>query len=179
MTHFYRPPRAKGPRQPDYRWGLVRTKPGHEAIAQLNVERQGLKTFLPKAREPGRAALSPLFPGYLFVLIGDRWSFLKGTRGVVHLLMDGQHPARVPREVVQRLKAEQGKQGYIDLRDASDLQPGDVVRVERGTFVSGKAVYISTAPHDRVRLLIDFMGKKVRVEADRADIRQAGDKPGE
>jgi transcriptional antiterminator RfaH len=180
MTGFHRPPRPRKPSQPYSQWGVVRTKPGQEAVAKLNVERQGLKAFLPKARESGRATLSPLFPGYLFVCIADRWSFLNNTIGVSRLLMDGDRPARVPRKVMKQLRAEQGKQGFIDLRDdTGPLSPGDPVIVKRGAFVSFKAVYISTAPNERVKLLMEFLGGKVDIELRRRDIARAGDNPGE
>ena len=54
-------------------WFLAQLKPNSHRIAERNLARQGVRTFLPLQEETKRARgrfttqMRPLFPGYLFV----------------------------------------------------------------------------------------------------------------
>ena len=56
-------------------WYLIATKPRQEAVALLNLERQGYRVQLPKVelrkrrRGKWQEVIEPLFPGYLFVAL--------------------------------------------------------------------------------------------------------------
>lgn len=155
-------------------WNLVRTRLRMERTAQHNAQAQGCETFLPRVRHgPGR--LEPLFPNYLFVRRPDaQWLYLKGTIGVATVLMHGGKPALVPRRVMRDLMRDQGREGFVDLgTDATRLQSGDNVQVERTAFRNQKGVYIAPLPGERVRVLLQFMGVDAEVELKRADISKA------
>lgn len=174
--------RRKAPKVPDERWGLVRVKVGQERYAKFNIERQGMTAFYPRIIDkPGRP--TALFPGYMFVLIEDRWHFLRSTYGVVGIVPGtGGEPARVPPKLMRQLKRDQGKLGYIDARPPlppkpKPLKPGDPVMVTDGTFKTLRAEYISPRPGDRVRVLLEFMGKAQRVDLPADAVRIDHDAP--
>jgi transcriptional antiterminator RfaH len=159
--------RRKAPKPPAERWGLVRVKVGAERYAKMHIERQGMRAFYPRiAERPGK--LQAMFPGYVFVVIETRWYFLKSTYGVVSVLTTGGEPSRVPPRLIRQLIRDQGQQGYIETRPEPPkrraLKAGDPVIMTDGTFKSLKAEYISGRPGDRVRVLLEFMGKAQRVD---------------
>src|SRR3989442_11773906 len=53
----------------DRRWYVVRSKARKEDYAVQQLERRGVRVFLPRILEWGRDEVAPLFPGYLFVCI--------------------------------------------------------------------------------------------------------------
>ena len=54
-----------------------------------------------------------------------------------------------------------------DLIDALDLAPGDTVRIVDGAFADSAALFAGLADHDRISVLLDLLGRKVRVVLDR------------
>src|SRR2546422_4926071 len=56
----------------DRRWYVVRSKARKEDYAVQQLERRGVRDFLPRILEWGRDEVAPLFPGYLFVCIALR-----------------------------------------------------------------------------------------------------------
>src|SRR5437762_11997047 len=53
----------------DRRWYVVRSKARKEDYAVQQLERRGVRVFLPRILEWGHDEVAPLFPGYLFVCI--------------------------------------------------------------------------------------------------------------
>src|SRR5256885_6440684 len=56
-------------RAQERRWYVVRSKARKEDYAVQQLERRGVRVFLPRILEWGRDEVAPLFPGYLFVCI--------------------------------------------------------------------------------------------------------------
>lgn len=89
----------------DALWYVVHTQPRAEGQAVRHLEMQGYRVFCPRYRRTIRHArktksvFAPLFPSYLFVhlnILRDQWRSINGTRGVVHLLMQGGAPQPIP-----------------------------------------------------------------------------------
>ena len=81
------------------RWFAARVLPHREVNAQLNLSRQGFRSYAPRVRRTIRHArklrnvLAPLFPGYIFLILNlstDRWRSVNGTIGVASLIMGGR-----------------------------------------------------------------------------------------
>src|SRR5436305_15274565 len=53
----------------DRHWYVARSKTRKEDYAVQQLERRGVRVFLPRILEWGRDEVAPLFPGYLFVCI--------------------------------------------------------------------------------------------------------------
>ena len=157
------------------RWYVVQTQVNGEFRAAQNLMRQGYDVYLPrylKRRRHARKldfAAKPLFPRYLFVAIDmatQRWRSIQSTLGVARLVSNGDDPAMVPEGVVSALKAREDDKGFITMESKPAFAPGDKVRVLAGAFMDNAALFNGMADHDRVSILLDMLGRKVRVLID-------------
>lgn len=163
-------------------WCVVQSKANMERRASYELERQGFMTFVPsylkRRRHARRVTTGPacLFPGYLFVSINpvtQRWRSINGTMGVVRLLSGQDGPSQLPRGFVEELLARCDATGCIALPPAGGFIPGDKVRVLDGSFADAVGLYEGLCDHDRVALLLDLLGRKVRVKIDALRLEKA------
>lgn len=80
-----------------------------------------------------------------------------------HLVCQGAAPASVDDSVVNALKAREDEGGFVRLELRAPFSPGDRVRVVDGAFVDSLALVEGVADRERVSILLDFLGRKVRV----------------
>jgi transcriptional antiterminator RfaH len=153
-------------------WYLVFSKAQQEGKAQANLERQGYRVFLPMIRQMRRRKgkrqqiLEPMFPRYLFIhldRINDNWGPIRSTFGVSGIVRFGLEPGKVPDEVIDNLIRRGNDEGIIDL-DAPAFQPGDRVQILEGPMQGYAAIFHAKSSRDRVLLLLDLVGKQVRVQ---------------
>jgi transcription antitermination factor NusG len=121
-------------------------------------------------RIKARSRISPLFPGYLFVHIVDRWYPVIWTVGVVRLLMSGDQPAPLPERAMTEIrKREIG--GFVKLPSPTNrLHKGQHVRIVSGSFEGQTALCDGMSGKDRVWVLLNLMGQKVPVELPGRDV---------
>jgi transcriptional antiterminator RfaH len=108
----------------------------------------------------------PLFPRYLFVAIDvatQRWRSIQSTIGVSHLVSWRDSPASVSDGVIGALKQREDESGFIRLERRVGFSPGDTVRVLEGAFTDSLALVEGINDRERVAILLDFLGRKVRV----------------
>ena len=157
------------------RWYVVQTQVNGEAKAAENLRRQGYGTYLPRYLKRRRHArkvdftAKPLFPRYMFVAIDiatQRWRSVQSTVGVSRLVTNGDSPAAVPEGVVGALKAREDAKGFVRMDARPAFAPGDKVRVLAGAFMDNAGLFNGMADHDRVSILLDMLGRKVRVVLD-------------
>lgn len=159
-------------------WGVVRTMTAQEDRAKTECERQAFETFLPKfrtyvvARNGRRPVVRCLFPGYLFVKIVDHWYSLRGTRGVIDLIRDGERPARVHESEIHYLRERYGESGQHELT-ASRFREGQPVRAISGVWRDNVGVFEAMGTGDRVRVLFEMMGRAVPVELGERELAAA------
>jgi transcriptional antiterminator RfaH len=158
-------------------WYVVQTQINAEVKAARNLVRQGFEIYLPRylkrrshARRIEKVA-APLFPRYLFVRIDtatQRWRSIQSTFGVSHLVCNGSDPAPVAQQVLSSLKAREDESGYVKLDQRPKFALGEKVRVLAGVFAENLGLFDGLADRDRVAILLDLLGRKVRVsiEAD-------------
>jgi hypothetical protein len=95
-------------------WAVARTQAQREQAALLHLERQQFEVYLPIIKTMRRIRGEPLFPGYIFIRIIDRWYSIMGTIGITHLLRSGEQPACCPDAVIDDIRRrEEG--GYVKL----------------------------------------------------------------
>ena len=154
------------------RWHVVQTHVNAEAKAAANLQRQGFAVYLPrylKRRSHARnvdIVARPLFPRYLFVAIDlatQRWRAIQSTLGVSNLICWSGQPASVEVGVVNALKAREDEGGFIKLTRRLAFSPGDKVRIGEGAFIDNLAFVERVSDHERVAILLDLLGRKVRV----------------
>jgi transcriptional antiterminator RfaH len=154
------------------RWYVAQTRPHGETKASLHLGRQGFEVYLPlyltKRRHARRVetVAAPLYPGYVFVAIDlgvQRWRSIQSTIGVSRLVCRGEDPAAVPEGVVEELKRRQDESGLIRLERRARFSAGDTVRVVAGAFCDYLGLYEGMDDRERIAILLDLLGRKVRV----------------
>src|SRR5689334_23097503 len=163
-------------------WYVVQTQINGEAKAARNLLRQGFEVYLPRylkrrshARKIEKVA-APLFPRYMFVNIDiatQRWRSVQSTYGVSHLVLNGSDPAPVAGQVIHALKAREDEGGYVRLDQRPKFTIGEKVRVLAGVFADNLGLFDGMADRDRVAILLELLGRKVRVSIE-ADLVAAG-----
>jgi len=166
---------------PDSCWYVVQTRPHSENKASAHLLRQGFEVYLPRYLKQRRHARRvdtvtvPLFPNYLFVAVDistQRWLSIQSTIGVARLVRDGDRPAPVPHQVIAALKGREDARGLIQLDRAPRFSPGDPVRVVNGALYDCLGLYQGMSGEARVAILLDLLGRKVRVTLG-ADVIEA------
>jgi transcriptional antiterminator RfaH len=161
------------------RWYLVHTRPNGERKAEINLEAQGFKAFLPQIERTVRHARRlttvrrPLFPRYLFVRLDlgrDRWLSINSTFGVSRLFTQEGRPVAVPFGIVETLLAHSDS-GLTRL-DGS-LAEGQRVRILSGPLADFTATVVRLDARRRVDVLLEIMGAAVSVSVDRRALAPA------
>ncbi len=159
-------------------WYLIHSKPRGEEVARINLERQGYTMYLPLCellrRRMGRRipVIGPLFPRYLFIQLEsgvDDWRPIRSTKGVSTLVRFGMEPARVPGTLVETLMARADQAG-VHLLPGKEFQAGAQVRIREGVMHDYDAIFLAKTAHERVIVLLDIVGKQVRIEVDAAHV---------
>jgi len=157
------------------RWFVAHTQPHGEAKATLHLKRQGFETYVPsylKRRRHARkieTVTAPLFPRYLFVAFDisvQRWRSICSTFGVSRLVCNGDDPTAVPEGIIEALKRREDANGFIKLDSRPRFRPGDEIRVLDGAFSSCLGLFEGMAERERIAILLDLLGRKVRVVLD-------------
>lgn len=160
-------------------WYVVNTHPQSEARAEINLRRQGFVTYLPRylrERRHGRrvdTVARPLFPRYLFValdLAKDRWRAIQSTFGVSHLVSAGDAPVPISTSIVDEVRARERSDGFIELGLPPGLGSGSPVRLTDGIFADYEGVIDRIADNRRVAVLLQLLGREVRVFVPAASI---------
>jgi transcriptional antiterminator RfaH len=164
----------------DSDWFVAQLRPQGLIRAQAHLHRQGFETFAPeilvttmRAGVP-RQTRTPLFAGYLFVSFDPAvtgWSVINSTRGIARLILnDPRRPQPLPCALMAGLKARCDARGLLS--PPADLSVGDRIRVLAGPFAD-LVTTIETVPGpERIGVLIDLMGRKVRTSVPRNQIEK-------
>lgn len=164
------------------RWYVVQTQPNAEHKAVAHLGRQGFGTYFPRYMKRRRHARrvdfvgAPLFPRYLFVSIDvtmQRWRSIYSTIGVSRLVCAGDVPTPVPEAIVATLKQREDASGFIHLERKPLFHVGDKIRVLEGVFRDCLGLYDGMPDRDRVAILLELLGRKVRVLVDAEGVAAA------
>lgn len=153
-------------------WYVVQTRHLSEVRAAQELANQGFEVFLPrylrKRRHARKVSLvaAPLFPGYLFVSFDparQRWRSINGTYGVARVIAGENGPVPVAGGIVTGLKARADEQGFIAMSQRPDFVPGEAIRIRSGSFAETLGLFEGFRDQDRVTVLLELLGGKVRV----------------
>lgn len=154
------------------RWYVVQSQPNGERKAVVHLNRQGFSTYLPeylKRRRHARRvdfARAPLFPRYLFVAIDtstQRWRSIFSTVGVSRLICNGDQPVALPDQAIIAIQSREDSSGLVHLQRRPAFKVGDKIRLLDGAFSDCLGVCESMKDNERVAILLDLLGRKVRV----------------
>ncbi|WP_417432243.1 transcription termination/antitermination protein NusG [Kiloniella sp.] len=162
-------------------WIVANTKANCELFAVDQVQQQGFDAYCPTFEAMVRHARKnsvrkkPLFPSYIFIRLTDfavGWRPLMSTRGVKSLLMQNGKLSVLPEGFVSDLFDSEGR-GELLLQVQSMLSRGDKVEVTDGVFGGLSAEVVRVPEKERIWLLLDILGRSVRVSQDVAKVRLA------
>jgi transcriptional antiterminator RfaH len=157
------------------RWYVVQAQPNAELKAVAHLNRQGFATYLPRYMKRRRHARrvehvpAPLFPRYLFVgidLAAQRWRSIFSTVGVSRLVCNGDTPQAVPDQIVAALRGREDEAGFVRLDVRPNFRVGDKICVLDGALAGCFGLYEGMKDSERVAVLLDMLGRKVRVMVD-------------
>jgi len=159
-------------------WYLAQFKPNCHHLAKRNLDQQGYRTFLPLQEETRRwrgrfmTERRPFFPGYIFVsfdLQESSWRAVRSTQGITRLVCFGTEPTQVPTQVVSQLMLRCYHDGH--LLPPLILKPGESVSLIKGPFEGFFATITRSAPDRRIWVLLELMGRHMRVSTNPSHLR--------
>jgi len=157
------------------KWYCFTTQPKREHIAALNIKtRAGLQAFCPrisyrkKTRRGVVKFVEPLFPNYIFVYcnIQEHLRHIMSMQGVKSVVKYGDRIPHLSPAFIREL--DQYFEEDIKEINEAELKPGESVILTEGPFSDLKAIVETYAPAtDRIRVLLEFLGRDVSVEVAR------------
>lgn len=153
------------------KWIVAHCHANSEIKAEINLRRQGYKVYLPKVKKTRRHArrietvVRPLFPGYLFVEFienSTHWRPICSTVGVNHLLTVGERPLTAPSWVIEQLRQREDKNGLFSYAGEKLLKKGDPIKITNGPLAEHQGVFDYLNDSQRVAVLLEIMGRKVK-----------------
>ena len=150
-------------------WFLLQTKSREELRAAENLGRQKVETFCPMIRVEKIArgkrieALEVLFPGYLFVQIGDTSvsaTSIRSTRGVSHFVSSGGRPIKVPSGLIEQLQRRVSE--HKDQVMSSLPKVGEKMTIMDGPFRGLDAVFYQPDGNNRALVLVTMLNQQVK-----------------
>jgi transcriptional antiterminator RfaH len=159
------------------RWFLAHTLPKSERRAEMHLRAQGFRPYLPQINKTIRHARqfrdvrSPLFPGYIFLVLDlsrDRWLSVRSTVGVANLFTTEGRPVPVPAGVVEGIIARSDRNVI-----SAELTKGQSVRIVSGPFANLVGTLERLDAAGRTRVLLEIMGTAVPVTIPRLALAPA------
>lgn len=162
-------------------WYALRIMPNSERLAADSLSWDGFRVLLPIVKSPllgGDFKEVPLFPGYLFIhcdIQSENMDTIRNHPGVLGWVRFANSvPSvsdKVINDLIDRIERLNGNGGLW-----TRFSVGDRVRVVHGAMDSpGKVLEETISPHDRVKVLIEFMGSMVSAKVPRYSLQPAND----
>ena len=161
-------------------WYVAFTKPGGERLAETNLLRQGFEAYLPRiaVRRKGRQktlATVPFFPCYVFVRLDLKnapWRAVNSTYGINRLVSFGDRPAPIADAVIDEIRGREQEDGLVSLSDLQTFAPGETVSIADGAFEDRTGLFQCRTDKDRVRVLLNLLGRDLTVSIPVEAIRK-------
>jgi transcriptional antiterminator RfaH len=161
-------------------WYLLQTKGKQEQRAVENLDRQGVHSFCPMIRvekvSRGRRSesLDVLFPGYLFVQLGElsiSATSVRSTRGVSHFVVSGGQPIRVLDSLIDEL--QQRVALSLDTVVSNLPKVGEKMQITEGPFKGLDAIFSQPDGASRAVVLITLLNQKIQTSLPFKSLSQA------
>ena len=165
----------------EMQWFLLQTKVKQEQRAAENLERQDVVCFCPMIRidkiSRGRRAevLDVLFPGYLFVQLGESsvsTTAVRSTRGVSHFVTSAGAPIKVPQGLVEQLR--QRVTADADVVMSQLPKSGAKMQVIDGPFKGLNAVFTEPDGNNRAIVMVTLLSQQVKTSMPFASLAEDG-----
>lgn len=154
-------------------WSVAQTESQREHVAANFLKQNAYETYLPRvvAKTSVRERVVPLFPTYLFVRIEQHWWSIKRTIGVLRVLMADDRPAVIDDKIVRAIQRREGDNGLVKLPKPPGIVHGQSVVIGgTGSFAGRVGLFDGMQGPDRVRVLLNLMGRSVPVSLAAVEI---------
>ena len=159
-------------------WYCLRSQPKHEHIAAAHLRLlEEVTVFCPRIRFKRSTrqgvvwVTEAMFPGYLFarfelMTMHRKVQYAQGVSAIVRFA--DRYPT-IDEDSLEQLMAHTGANGVTEMNYG--LSQGDCVRISGGLFAGLDAVVVKVLPaKERVRILMDFLGRKIEAEVGYANV---------
>src|ERR1700732_4908802 len=157
-------------------WYCLRAQPKHEHIAAAHLRiLEGVTVFCPRIRfkRPTRQGLAwvteAMFPGYLFARfdLAEMHRQVRYAHGVSGIVRFADRYPTIDEDSLAQL---QNQVGIAEIKELNyRLGEGDRETIVEGAFAGLEAVVTQVlAAKERVKVLMDFIGRKTRAEVEAA-----------
>ncbi|MFQ5964739.1 MAG: UpxY family transcription antiterminator [Candidatus Scalinduaceae bacterium] len=158
------------------KWYAVHTRSRHEKQVDLLLSKKSIETFLPlihtlsRWKDRKKHVDLPLFPGYLFVHVGEEYlPDVKYTRGVAKILgTDIDKPTPIPDKQILDLKTVLERDVKLD--PYPYLKKGTLVRVKSGPLMGVEGFLVERKGDYKIVIRIDLLQKGAAAEVYIADV---------
>lgn len=140
-------------------WAVAVCMTNREDFVGKLLTRDGFEVYGPRTRVQRRTAA--LFPGYLMVKVIVRWYPIRWCPGVMRLLMNGDHPAKLADAIIAEIKGREVR-GLVKLpKEPGAIETGSRVRITTGNFIGKVGIYQGMNGAQRERVLLNWLGQSV------------------
>lgn len=145
-------------------WLVIYVRPRWEKKVEKLLQEQGIETYCPLQTTENQWAdrkkivSVPLFTGYVFVRIDDRYlTKVRYTMGVLNYIYFMGKPAVIRDSDIEQLKEMLDTYQNLSIVSLNEFEPGDRVRIKSGLFYNHEGK------------IIKVQGKKVLMSFDNID----------
>ena len=163
----------------EMQWFLLQTKVRQEQRAAENLERQNVESFCPLIRvekiSRGRRTevQDVLFPGYLFVQLGESsvsTTAVRSTRGVSHFVTSAGAPIKVPQGLVEQLRNR--VTSHAELIMSQLPKSGAKMQVIDGPFKGLNAIFSEPDGNSRAIVMVTLLSQQVKTSMPFASLAE-------
>ncbi|MEJ2366763.1 MAG: transcription termination/antitermination NusG family protein [Acidobacteriota bacterium] len=157
-------------------WAVFSVKPRKEQATVTLFESRGVDAYSPLfVPRLSSGSPRPLFPGYIFVHMSPKLELaaVRYTPGIRFPLLFREQLACLEPELLEAWRQKEEGKGFLVPDPPPPFNPGDEVRFAEGVFkgLTGRVLQVMPS-RERVRLLLEYLGGEIQVEADRALLKR-------
>jgi transcriptional antiterminator RfaH len=151
----------------------MHSKPNKEELLWEQLTARQIETFHPRIRvhpvNPRARQMRPYFPGYVFIHVDMEevgLSTLQRMPGATGVVSFDNQPSTVPDALIPLLKKQVDQINREGGKIPADMQPGDLVEIQRGPFAGYEAIFDARLPgSERARVLLKMLhGRAAKME---------------
>ena len=162
-------------------WYCLRSRPKHEHIATAHLRQMpGVEVFCPRLRfkrptiRGARWFQEAMFPGYLFARFNfiERHKEVGYAMGVSGILRFGERYVSISEETILSLRSHTDDAHLAVIEP--EIREGDSVTIVLGAMTGIQGVVTNfLSGRERVRVLLEFLGREMHAEVDKAAVLPA------
>jgi transcriptional antiterminator RfaH len=164
-------------------WYVAHTQPSKEIIAKQYLLDQVYEVYVPKFNKIRRYVRKvqqkffSLFQRYIFMrldLYSAKSRGINETRVVYHLLMSNNlYPAKAATSIIDKLPTQEIDDGIFPIESLINFIKGDKSQFLDDGFAEQPAIFESVDDNSRFQLLLNFMGREVKIPSSTYAVKTA------